>query len=275
MKADKTFEKWLRHFRVPGGSLDLREIATDSTPGMKERAEAERELAAMQMELSRLQDVLYAQGRHALLVVLQAMDTGGKDGTIRHVFGPLNPQGIRVTSFKAPSPEELAHDYLWRIHNEVPPRGMIGIFNRSHYEDVLIVRVHKLAPLNEVEDRYEQINAFERYLTDNRVHLLKIYLHISRDEQRQRLQARLDDPTKHWKFNPADVGERQLWNAYRSAYELALTRCDTKWAPWHIVPADRKWYRDWVVARIVLEKLLSLKLEYPAPPPGLDKVEIE
>ena len=239
------------------------------------RPETEAATAADIAEIDRLQEVLYAQARYALLVILQGLDTSGKDGTIRRVFGPINPVGAIATSFKKPTPHELAHDFLWRIHKAVPAAGMIGIFNRSHYEDVLVHRVHGLVPPDTIEARYLQINAFEHHLTENDVILLKFLLHISKKEQKARLEARLQDPTKRWKFNPDDLAERRHWGDYLSAYEVALRRCSTQWAPWFVVPADHKWYRNAVVARIVRVSLEALDLTYPPEMPGLDKVRID
>ncbi|MBN1557042.1 MAG: polyphosphate kinase 2 family protein [Lentisphaerae bacterium] len=275
MAQRKKKAEWGERFRIrPGRACRLARLDPGGTPGMKKRGDAEEALGRMQRRLSDLQEVLYAGAEQALLVVIQAMDTGGKDGTIRHVFGPLNPQGVRVTSFKAPSGEELAHDYLWRIHAEAPRKGMIRIFNRSHYEDVLIARVHALAPKKEIERRYGQINAFEQYLSENGITILKFYLHISRKEQKKRLESRLARPDKHWKFDPGDLAERKRWDSYRRAYEKALSRCSTAWAPWHVIPADHKWYRNYAVARIVLETLQGMRLRYPAAPPDLDKVVV-
>ena len=191
------------------------------------------------------------------------------------MFGPLNPQGVRVASFKAPTSEELAHDFLWRIHKETPAKGMIRIFNRSHYEDVLVVRVHKLAPRAVIEKRYEQINAFEKYLTGNGVTVLKFMLHISKDEQKARLQDRLDRAHKHWKFSSADVAEREHWNDYTKAFERALTKCSTRHAPWYVIPADRKWYRNLAISSIVLETLQKMKLEFPPAEPHLEDIVIK
>jgi PPK2 family polyphosphate:nucleotide phosphotransferase len=226
-------------------------------------------------EIDRLQEILYAQAKHALLVVLQGMDASGKDGTIRKVFGPLNPLGAVATSFKEPTRHELAHDYLWRIHQAVPPRGVIGLLNRSHYEDVVAVRVRGLAPLQRIERRYDQINAFERHLVENDVTILKFYLHISKSEQKARLQARLEDPTKRWKFSPHDLAARKRWDDYIAAYRIALQRCSTDRAPWFIVPADRKWYRNAVIARLVRQTLEAMHLAYPSEMPGLDSLEID
>jgi PPK2 family polyphosphate:nucleotide phosphotransferase len=199
------------------------------------------------------------------------MDTGGKDGTIRRVLGSLNPQGVRVVSFKAPTPEERAHDYLWRVHREIPARGMIGVFNRSHYEDVLVAKVRGLAPPREIEARYGQINRFERHLSENGVVLVKFFLHISKEEQKARLQARLDDPRKRWKFDPADLAERKRWDEYQEAYETALRRCSSPWAPWYVIPGDHKWARNLAVARILRLTLEGMKLRYPPAPPGLPR----
>jgi len=222
-----------------------------------------------------LQEILYAQAKHAILIVLQGPDTSGKDATIRKVFCPLNPLGVNAVSFKVPTPRELAHDFLWRIHKKVPPAGIIGIFNRSHYEDVVVARIHRLVPLDRIEARYDEINSFERHLTENGVTIVKFFLLISKEEQKSRLQARLDDPTKRWKFSPADFAERRLWEDYMSAYQLALERCSTESAPWFVVPADRKWFRNAVVARIVRRMLEALDLTYPADLRGLDEMRIE
>ena len=268
----------LERYRVlgPDGTPSLDDVdPSDATALPFGKEEVERATAADVAEIDRLQDILYAQAKHAVLVVLQGMDTSGKDGTIRKVFGPIDPLGAVATSFKRPTPNELAHDFLWRIHRAVPPSGEIGIFNRSHYEDVLVARVHNLVPRARIEARYDQINAFERYLAENDVTILKFYLHISKKEQKARLRARLDDPTKRWKFDPGDLAEREHWDDYVTAYRIALERCSTEWAPWFIVPADRKWYRNAVVARIVRSTLEALDLTYPPDPPGLDKIRIE
>ena len=257
-----------------GSKVKLEQFETSSKAGVKSRDAAAAEQARMLERINELQEVLYAQGKYAVLVVLQAMDTGGKDGTIRHVFGPLNPQGVRVTCFKKPSAEELAHDYLWRIHQEVPAKGMIRVFNRSHYEDVLIARVANLAPTAVIEQRYGQINAFERHLTENGIVILKLFLHISHDEQRERLEKRLDRPDKHWKFDPADIEAREQWDDYTDAYARMLRACSTGYAPWHVIPADRKWYRNWLVTGLLLQTLEGLDLAYPDPPPGLDDIRI-
>jgi PPK2 family polyphosphate:nucleotide phosphotransferase len=225
--------------------------------------------------MAELQEVLYAESKHALLIVLQAMDAGGKDGAIRNVMSGINPQGCYVTSFKAPTPEELAHDFLWRIHQHAPPKGHIGIFNRSHYEDVLIVRVHQLVPESVWRGRYQHINYFEKLLADNGVTILKFFLHISKEEQKERLQARQKDKTKHWKFNPGDLKERALWDEYMAAYEDAINHCNQPWAPWHIVPANKKWYRNVVIAERIVETMESLEMKYPPAPEGVESVVIE
>jgi PPK2 family polyphosphate:nucleotide phosphotransferase len=258
----------------PGGSLRLDRIDPDGKPCGLEKEEAREALDKVHERLNELQEILYAEAKRAVLVVLQAMDTGGKDGAIRRVFGPLNPQGVRVTGFRQPTPEELAHDFLWRIHLEAPRKGMIRVFNRSHYEDVLVARVHKLADKQEIERRYEQINAFEKHLAENGVTILKFYLHISKDEQKQRLQDRLDRPDKHWKFSSGDLAERELWDKYMTAYEKALTQCSTPWAPWYVIPANRKWCRDYAVGHILLDTLEDMDLQYPEPEAGLDKIVI-
>ncbi|MBN1423984.1 polyphosphate kinase 2 family protein [Candidatus Fermentibacteria bacterium] len=229
------------------------------------KKEGRDHLAKLVARLEELQEVLYAENRHRVLVVLQAMDTGGKDGTIRSVFGPLNPQGVRVASFKVPTPEELAHDFLWRIHKQTPRHGEIAVFNRSHYEDVLVVRVRSLMPESVWSKRYERINAFERILAEEGTTILKFFLHIDLAEQKERFQARIDEPAKRWKFNTADLKERKLWPEYVRAYEDALSKTSTKHAPWYIIPANRKWYRNIAVATVVLHTLEGLGMEYPKP----------
>ena len=218
---------------------------------------------------------LFAENRRAVLLVLQGMDTSGKDGTIRTVMHGVNPQTCQITSFGRPSTEELDHDFLWRIHCAVPRRGNIGIFNRSHYEDVLIVRVHNLVPPAVWKERYDAINSFERLLGDAGVTFVKCFLHISKDEQRKRLQARLADPTKRWKFNPQDIEERKYWDDYVAAYEDALTRCNTKHAPWHIIPSDTKWYRNLLVSQLLLETLERMDPQFPPADPALDNIVVE
>ena len=221
------------------------------------------QLEALNKKLESLQELLFAEHKHKLLVVLQAMDTGGKDGAIRRVFDGVNPAGVRVASFKAPTAEELDHDYLWRIHKAVPGNGEMVVFNRSHYEDVLVVRVHELIPPDVWGKRFKQINEFERALAENGTTILKFYLHIDRDEQKERLQARLDDPNKRWKFRLGDLEERKLWPDYMQAYEDVLSRTSTEYAPWYIVPANRKWFRDLVISTVLVDTLEGLKMKYP------------
>ncbi|HUG74807.1 MAG TPA: polyphosphate kinase 2 family protein [Acidimicrobiia bacterium] len=264
------------HRVTAGAPVDLSSIDTRGTPGFDGgKKEARRALADLTARLADLQTLLFAQGRHRLLVVLQALDSGGKDGTIRAVFSPVNPQGVKVSSFKRPTEIELAHDYLWRVHPRVPGDGEIAVFNRSHYEDVLVVRVHGLVPEERWSRRYDHINAFERLLADEGTTILKFFLHISKDEQKERLQARLDDPDKHWKFDTGDLKERARWNEYAAAFEAVLERTSTEWAPWYVVPADRKWYRNLVVAQTLVETLEGLGMEFPASDEDLSQVEIE
>ena len=264
-------------YRVrPGSQVDLatRDTLDDSFfQGTKEEAKGETRL--LNKRLEKLQELLWAEGKQKLLVVLQAMDTGGKDGTIRHVFDGTNPQGVRVASFKKPTERELSHDYLWRVHHHAPGKGEIVIFNRSHYEDVLVVRVHSLVPENRWRRRYEHINAFEKMLADEGTTIRKFYLHISPEEQRARLQARLDVPEKNWKFSKGDLAERKRWGDYEAAYREMLEQTSTSWAPWHIVPADRKWYRNIYISAVLVEALESLNMRYPEPEEGLSDVVIE
>jgi PPK2 family polyphosphate:nucleotide phosphotransferase len=253
-------------YRVKAGAkVDLGEFDPRKVVGVKDKDEGQALVEANRERLHALQYKLYAEDRRSLLIVLQGMDTGGKDGTIRHVMTGLNPQGCKVHPFKAPNTTELDHDFLWRVHARVPPRGEIGIFNRSHYEDVLIVRVHDLVPKKVWAKRYEQINRFERNLVETGTTILKFFLCISKDEQKERLQERLADPSKHWKFNPSDLEERKLWDEYIKAYEAMLTKCSTRQAPWFIVPADRKWFRNIVVSEIVCETLEAMDPQLPKP----------
>ncbi|MFW5691509.1 MAG: polyphosphate kinase 2 family protein [Chloroflexota bacterium] len=239
-----------------------------------EKSGAKELLRAYQKKTRELQERLYAEGKQSLLVVFQAMDTGGKDSTIRRVFEGVNPAGVQVTGFKRPTSEELAHDFLWRIHQHTPPRGYIGIFNRSHYEDVLVVRVNELVPEAVWRARYDHINQFEKLLVDNGTRVLKFYLHISKDEQKQRLQDRLDDAEKHWKFDIGDLPVRERWDEYMRAFEDTLTHCNTTHAPWYVIPANRKWYRDLAVCRTIAETLEAMDPQYPPPAPGLEDVVI-
>ena len=236
---------------APGQTPPLTADAADNDSLFPAKADGKASVIDDAVAINALQDRLYAEGRRALLVVLQGIDTSGKDGTVREVFNATGPIGVQVTPFGRPSEEELAHDYLWRIHRAIPRRGMIGIFTRSHYEDVLVVKVRGLAPADEIERRYAQINAFEQHLTENGVTLLKFMLHISKDEQAERLRARLNEPDKQWKFNPGDLDDRARWDDFMAAYATMLARCSTAHAPWHLIPADRKWRRNAVIARIV------------------------
>jgi PPK2 family polyphosphate:nucleotide phosphotransferase len=238
------------------------------------KKEGKKKLHQLNQELEELQELLYAEGKHKLLIVLQAMDTGGKDGTIRHVFEGVNPQGVKVAGFKVPTRVELAHDYLWRVHKHTPGKGEIVIFNRSHYEDVLVVRVHNLVPEQVWSQRYEHIQAFEKTLADEGTTILKFYLQIDKDEQKERLQARLDEPHKNWKFSSGDLDERKLWDQYQTAFEAALAKTSTETAPWYVIPANRKWYRNLVISTIIIEKLKSLNMSYPPAEEDLDHIVI-
>jgi len=258
----------------PGSRVNLADYDPGYTGTYKDKGSAEKALKRNLERLQELQEVLWAEGKHALLIVLQGLDASGKDGTIEHVMHGVNPQGCQVTSFKVPTEEELAHDSLWRIHKAVPRHGYIGIFNRSHYEDVLVVRVHNLVPPEVWGQRYEQINHFEKLLADTGTTILKFFLHISREEQKRRFEERLRDPTKNWKFSIKDVQERDFWHDYMRAYEEALSRCNTPWAPWYIVPADHKWYRNLIVSQVIVETLEGLDLHYPPPLPDTDKIVI-
>ena len=254
-----------RKLLVRGGvRVKLHDDAAGRTFGWEE-ADAREATARLAVELEELQYRLYADGRYGVLVVLQAIDGGGKDGTIRHVFSAFNPQGCTVRAFKAPSAEELRHDYLWRIHPHVPPRGEIAVFNRSHYEDVLIARVDALVPRPVWKARYRQINEFERLLVENDTHIVKIFLQISRTEQRRRFEERIHEAHKQWKFDPQDLRKRAQWVAYRQAFGDMLGRCSTPLAPWHRVPADHKWLRDLAVSQIMVAALRSLQLRFPPP----------
>jgi PPK2 family polyphosphate:nucleotide phosphotransferase len=256
--------------RLPAGAVDLAGLDPSGTPGFPgKKSDARDATKALAPELGDLQERLYANGRvpnapdRRILVILQGMDTSGKGGVIRHAIGMVDPQGISIKSFKAPTEEELRHHFLWRIERAVPAPGMIGIFDRSQYEDVLVVRVHQLVQESVWSKRYAEINAFEQRLVDKGTVLIKCFLHISADEQRERLLARLDDPTKHWKYNPRDVDERAKWPEYQQAYTDALEQCSTQQAPWYVVPSDRKWYRNWAVAQLLVEQLRTMNLEWP------------
>ena len=264
----------MNDYRVSGKQkVHLRDYDPDDVRLAPTKSEAKKKSAELQEKLAELQELVFASREHKVLILLQGMDASGKDGTIRHVMGGFNPQGVRVVSFGKPSEIELDHDYLWRVHQQMPAKGEVVVFNRSHYEDVLVVRVRGLVPESDWKKRYAQINDFERMLTENGTLILKFFLHISKDEQRERLQARVDDPTKRWKFQHGDLEERKLWSAYERAYEDALTNCSTAYAPWHIVPANQKWYRNYVVSSIVADALKRLKMKYPQP--DLSNVTVE
>jgi len=250
----------------PRRALTLSDRDAKTPKGLPNKDTLAKALTEEQARLGELQQVLYADGRYALLVVLQGRDASGKDGTIRSVFDACNPQGCQVTGFKAPTANGLAHDFLWRVHNAVPPKGMIGIFNRSHYEDVLAARVRKLAPRSVWQRRYRQINEFERHLAENGVVVLKFFLHISHEEQREQLLERLTDPKKNWKFNAGDLEDRARWNEYTRAYKDALRRCSTPWAPWYVVPSDNKTTRNYLVTRVITDALSKLRLHFPRAP---------
>lgn len=256
---------------VTVGALDAAD--TSAAPGDRQATEAAT--AALATRLADLQDVLWARHREKVLVVLQGVDTSGKGGTVEHVFGAVNPTGLRAVSFKAPTTAELDRDYLWRVHAQVPAAGEIGVFDRSHYEDVLIARVEGLVPEERWRRRFDHINAFEQLLVDEGTTVVKLFLHISKDEQRERLQARLDRPEKHWKFNPEDLDVRARWADYEAAYSEAITRTATAHAPWHVIPADKKWYRNWAVATIMVGVLDGLDLTWPPPSADLPNVVIE
>jgi PPK2 family polyphosphate:nucleotide phosphotransferase len=249
----------------PGKKVKLAKYDPDETFGWEKGNKASASTDKECERLDSLQYLLYAEHKRALLLVFQGLDAAGKDGTIRHVMSGVNPQGCEVTSFKVPSVEEAAHDFLWRIHQAVPGHGYIGIFNRSHYEDVLVVRVHNLVPKEVWRERYKQINEFEEMLDRNNVKILKFFLHISKDEQKKRFMERIDDPDKRWKISNADFQERKFWDDYTTAYEEALERCSTDAAPWFVIPANKKWFRNLAVSHIVGETLDDLKMKFPPP----------
>jgi PPK2 family polyphosphate:nucleotide phosphotransferase len=264
-----------RKLRVaPASNLRLATIDPGATHGV-DKEEAERRLAKNLERLSVLQYLLYAEAKRSLLVVLQAIDAGGKDGTIRRVMSGLNPQGVRVVPFKVPEGVEKRHDYLWRVHNAAPQAGEIGIFNRSHYEDVLVARVHGLVPKQVWETRYRQINDFERMLTENGTVIVKLLLYISKDEQAARFRERLSDKRKNWKFSPADIVEREYWDSYIEAFEAAIRECGTKWAPWYVIPANHKWFRNLAVSEVLVNVLEGMDLQYPKPASDLSKIQFE
>ncbi len=270
-KADDIEKK----FRVPRtGKFKLSSIDPDLKIGF-DKNDAVDLLAKEHEKLKALQNLLYADNSRSVLIVFQAMDTGGKDGTIRKVLGPLNPQGVRVHSFKQPNPKEMGHDFLWRIHDCTPKHGMIHVFNRSHYEDVLIARVHKLADSKTIEKRYTHINNFEELLADSGTLILKFFLNITFDEQKKRLQERLDIPEKNWKFSSSDMKERNYWDDYMQTYEKALNKCSSPHAPWYVIPANCKWQRNLIIAKILRRSLEKLNCKYPEPEQGLENIVIE
>ena len=259
---------------TPGSKVRIANLDPNDTHGHS-RGEADKDLQRGLERLADLQDRIYAESKHRILIVIQGIDAAGKDGTVKHVMTAFNPAGCFVTSWKAPTPVELGHDFLWRIHQRTPGKGEISIFNRSHYEDVLVVRVHEIVPKAVWSKRYDQINAFERLLAAEGTTILKFFLLIDRDEQKQRLQARLDDPDKHWKFRVGDLAERKLWDSYMGAYEAMLERCSTDAAPWYVIPANKKWFRNLAVADIVADRLEELKPVYPPSPDDLTGVVVE
>jgi PPK2 family polyphosphate:nucleotide phosphotransferase len=259
----------------PGSKVRIKDWDPDDRSAFNlTKEQAQKKLLSLNRKLEALQEVLYAEHKHKVLIVLQAMDTAGKDSVIRSVFEGVNPQGVRVASFKAPTPEELDHDYLWRAHSQMPGKGEIAIFNRSYYEDVLVVRVHQLVPDKIWKKRFQQIRDIEQMLVEEGATILKFYLNIDRVEQKKRLLARLEEPTKHWKFNVADLKERKMWNEYMKAYETAMEKTSTAWAPWYIVPSKTKWYRNLVIATTLVDALSRLNMQYPPSIPGLKNIVI-
>lgn len=255
----------IKNYRIePGKKVRLSRFDPADEGGVVKR-EAKARLIELHDDMTRLQKLLYAEGKHSVLVLLQAMDAGGKDSTIRSVFGPVNPQGCKVVSFKAPNGIELAHDFLWRIHQNVPRAGHICVHNRSHYEDILIARVKNLVPPARWKKRYRHINDFEQMLSDEGTTIIKLFLHISKDYQKLRLQRRLDRPDKHWKFNPEDLIERERWDDYQQAYEIAMTRCNAKHAPWYVIPAENRWFRNLLISEVLVRTLKGLRMQYPEP----------
>ncbi len=264
--------KYKKYLVKPDKNIKLQDFDPNDTSEFDgKKKEGEKAFLKINREIEDLQELLFAEGRQRLLVILQAMDTGGKDGVIRKVFEGINPQGVRVAPFKVPSTLELAHDYLWRIHQQTPKKGEIVIFNRSQYEDVLAVRVLNLMPEEVWSKRYHHINEFERLLVDEGTVILKFYLNINLEEQAERFLDRLEEPDKHWKFNPGDLDDRKLWDDYMQAYEDMLNKTSTRWAPWYVIPSNKKWYRNLLVAAIVRDALVDMKMEFPAPTPDLEK----
>lgn len=256
----------------PGTKINLKKISTDYN-GNLQKEQSKDDLDELHLKMSKLQYKLHAEKKQALLIILQAMDAGGKDGTIRDVMNGFNPQGCKVTSFRAPHEEEIDHDFLWRVHKKIPAKGEIGIFNRSHYGDVLVVRIHNLVPKEIWSKRYDHINYFEKMLSDEGVKILKFYLHISKKEQQKRLEQRIANPTKHWKIDEADFAERKFWDKYMDAYENVLEKCSTHWAPWYVIPSDKKWYRNLIVAKIITKTMEEMKLQFSKSKMDVDKIQ--
>lgn len=265
-----------KKFRVkPNSTINLAKIDANEKDKYQSADEARQDTEDYVQKLRKLQYLLYAEGKRSLLICLQGRDAAGKDGTINHVFWAMNPQGCSVTGFKVPSPEEAAHDFLWRYHQAIPAKGHVAIFNRSHYEDVLVVRVHNLVPESVWSRRYEQINAFEKYLSANGTHILKFYLHIDAEEQLKRFKTRIDDPDRHWKISEGDYAERPFWDDYTRAFEAALGRCSTKQAPWFVIPANHKWFRNLAISRILCEYLESLQMTFPEPAVDIKQIKLK
>jgi PPK2 family polyphosphate:nucleotide phosphotransferase len=265
-----------RYLIKPGDKVNLKDWDPDDKSAWSDgKKKAKHEFKEINKELEKLQELLYAEHKQKILIVLQATDTGGKDGVIRAVFEGVNPSGVRVAAFKVPTEEELAHDYLWRIHKQTPGKGEMVIFNRSHYEDVLVVRVHDLVPKSVWNKRYEHIRNFEKMLADEGTTIIKFFLHISKDEQKERLQERLDIPEKQWKFSSGDLKERLLWDDYQNAFGDMLEKTSTSYAPWYVIPANRNWYRNWLISSIIVKKLKSLNMEYPEPEKDLENIKID
>jgi PPK2 family polyphosphate:nucleotide phosphotransferase len=258
-----------------GAQVDMSDYDPDDTGPFQRKSEVSEQIQANLKRMATLQELMFAEGKHGLLIVLQAMDGGGKDSTIRHVMAGFNPQGCHVASFVVPTKLELAHDFLWRVHPHAPQRGFASIFNRSHYEDVLVARVNELVPTAVWQARYEHINAFERLLADSEVTIRKFLLHISKDEQKRRLEERLERREKNWKFNPEDLKTRAKWDDYMRAFEDAITRCNQPWAPWYIVPANCKWYRNLFVSTVLVEAMQQMDMHYPPAPEGIEDIQIE
>ncbi len=265
----------VKNIVIPGECVSLADYPPEYTGTYEKKDQTKKRLRELHKQLLKLQALLYAENRRALLIILQGMDTCGKDGTIRRVMAGVNVQGCDVVNFKAPNADELSRDFLWRAHKSVPSKGKIGIFNRSHYEDVLVVRVHNLVPEQIWSRRYQQINDFEKMLVENGTIVLKFFLHISKDEQKERLESRINDPTKHWKVEASDIRERAYWEDYMRAYEVMLQKCSTDWAPWYIIPANKKWYRNLVITECIVDTLRKLDMTYPEPAIDVTTLKID